>query len=312
MRDDDTRLFAVHPVERADQRDIQRREGHARTLTLSTVGLSLLAHAAVLLTAIFVLPGRPEPPAMPPESSIALVFVPAPADAPSAADASPPATDSPALAATDRSDETPAPEPPPPPVPQATETPVPPPPPQVEDTQPAPEPPPPPVMQTTEAPVPPPPPPVEDTKPAPKEPPPPAVPKPSAKPRAAHAHTTPAAPSHSNAPPEQQSAAIGSAAPSVTAAIVPPRPVAGMETNRAPTYPEIARRRGEQGRVMLRVNVSADGMPLDVEVVATSGHPSLDTAAMSAVRQWRFIPATQAGRSVAASAEVPVRFRLTN
>jgi protein TonB len=259
------------------------REGRAQTLTLSTVGLSLLAHAAVLLTAIFFLPGRTEPPATPPESSIALVFVPAPADVPSVADAAPPGTDSAAPAATDHSDATPAPEPPPPPVPQATVAPVPRPPAQAEDIE-----------------------------PAPKEPPPPAVQKPSPKPRVAQAHSAPAALSHSSAPPEQQSAAIGSAAPSVAAAIVPPRPVAGMETNRAPTYPDIARRRGEQGRVMLRVNVSADGTPLDVEVMATSGHPSLDTAALSAVRQWRFIPATQAGRSVAASAEVPVRFQLTN
>ncbi|HXA26556.1 MAG TPA: energy transducer TonB [Acetobacteraceae bacterium] len=85
-----------------------------------------------------------------------------------------------------------------------------------------------------------------------------------------------------------------------------------METNRAPIYPEIARRRGEEGRVMLRVDVSADGMPLDVSVAGTSGHPSLDSAALSAVRQWRFIPATQAGRSVAAVADVPIRFHLEN
>jgi len=85
-----------------------------------------------------------------------------------------------------------------------------------------------------------------------------------------------------------------------------------METNRAPIYPEIARRRGEEGRVMLRVDVSADGMPLDVSVAGTSGHPSLDSAALSAVRQWRFIPATQAGRSVAAVADVPIRFHLDN
>jgi periplasmic protein TonB len=42
----------------------------------------------------------------------------------------------------------------------------------------------------------------------------------------------------------------------------------------------------------------------------TSGHPILDLAALSAVRQWHFIPATQAGQSVAAVADVPVQFRL--
>jgi protein TonB len=85
-----------------------------------------------------------------------------------------------------------------------------------------------------------------------------------------------------------------------------------METNRAPVYPESARRRGEQGRVLLRVDVSAEGMPLDVSVAGTSGHPILDSAALSAVRQWRFVPGTQAGRAVAAVAEVPIRFHLEN
>jgi protein TonB len=85
-----------------------------------------------------------------------------------------------------------------------------------------------------------------------------------------------------------------------------------MQTNQAPTYPEIALRRREEGRVMLRVSVSADGRALAVEVAATSGYPSLDSAALSAVRQWRFIPATQAGSAVAAIADVPVRFRIDN
>jgi len=85
-----------------------------------------------------------------------------------------------------------------------------------------------------------------------------------------------------------------------------------MENNRAPIYPAIALRRGEQGRVMLRVSVSADGAPLEVDVAQTSGFPSLDSAALSAVRQWRFVPATQAGRPIAAIADVPVRFRIEN
>ena len=61
---------------------------------------------------------------------------------------------------------------------------------------------------------------------------------------------------------------------------------------------------------MVRVRVTADGAPIEVELAETSGHPALDTAALAAVRQWRFDPATQAGRPVAATAEVPVRFRI--
>lgn len=85
-----------------------------------------------------------------------------------------------------------------------------------------------------------------------------------------------------------------------------------METNRPPTYPPSALRRGEQGNVMLRVDVSAAGMPTDVDLAQSSGYRSLDTAALAAVRQWRFNPATQAGTPVAAIAKVPVQFRLEN
>ncbi len=63
---------------------------------------------------------------------------------------------------------------------------------------------------------------------------------------------------------------------------------------------------------MLRVSVSVDGTPLEVDVAASSGHPNLDAAALSAVRQWRFIPATRIGSPVPATADVPIRFRLEN
>jgi protein TonB len=85
-----------------------------------------------------------------------------------------------------------------------------------------------------------------------------------------------------------------------------------METNQAPVYPQSALRRGEQGNVMLRVSVSADGAPLAVDLAATSGHASLDNAAEAAVRRWRFNPATRGGIPVAAMADVPIRFRLAN
>ena len=74
--------------------------------------------------------------------------------------------------------------------------------------------------------------------------------------------------------------------------------------------PENARRGREEGRVIVRVAVSADGLPLDVTVASSSGHASLDAAAVAALRRWRFLPATQDGRPVPAAAEVPVRFRL--
>ena len=117
--------------------------------------------------------------------------------------------------------------------------------------------------------------------------------------------------------PTQETQQAASAAAPVSSAVsavslVPARPVAGMESDRPPVYPEIARRRGEQGRVVLQVNVSAQGLPVAVNVAESSGFPTLDSAALTAVQRWRFVPATRGGTPVPAVAEVPVRFRLTN
>jgi len=106
--------------------------------------------------------------------------------------------------------------------------------------------------------------------------------------------------------PAVQEAAAATRAPAVTDA----RPVAGMESDRPPVYPETARRRGQQGRVVVRVEVSAEGRPVSVSVAQGSGFASLDDAAVSAVQKWSFIPATRGGAPVPAVADVPVRFRL--
>jgi protein TonB len=82
--------------------------------------------------------------------------------------------------------------------------------------------------------------------------------------------------------------------------------------NRPPDYPELARRRGWEGRVLLKVAVSLMGEAFAVEVARSSGREALDEAARRAVAAWRFRPATVAGVPVAGSVEVPVTFRLTD
>ena len=64
--------------------------------------------------------------------------------------------------------------------------------------------------------------------------------------------------------------------------------------------------------MIVRVGVSADGEPLTLSIAHSSGSTALDEAALSAVRQWRFVPASQAGQPVAAEAQVPIVFRLEN
>ena len=94
--------------------------------------------------------------------------------------------------------------------------------------------------------------------------------------------------------------------------ILPPRPISGASGNPRPDYPAAARRHGLQGKVVLRVEVSAEGRAQSVEVKVSSGHSILDEAALDAVRRWRFNPASQNGNPVAGAAEVPIEFRLVD
>lgn len=75
-------------------------------------------------------------------------------------------------------------------------------------------------------------------------------------------------------------------------------------------YPVEALRNREQGTVMLRVLVGADGSVLGVEIEKSSGSRSLDRAARDAVAKWRFHPATRNGVAHSAWASVPVTFNL--
>lgn len=78
-----------------------------------------------------------------------------------------------------------------------------------------------------------------------------------------------------------------------------------------PKYPPLARRRGWQGEVVLRVHVGLDGRPLSVEVETGSGHALLDrTAREHVLATWRFAPAQVDGRSVEAWGRVPIVFAL--
>jgi periplasmic protein TonB len=63
-------------------------------------------------------------------------------------------------------------------------------------------------------------------------------------------------------------------------------------------YTTQARADGVEGRLVLKVTVAADGSVSDVNVVS-SVEPSLDAAAVAAVKQWRFKASTRCGRSVA-------------
>jgi periplasmic protein TonB len=61
---------------------------------------------------------------------------------------------------------------------------------------------------------------------------------------------------------------------------------------------------------LLRVYVLPSGQPEVVELKHSSGSSRLDESALSAVRQWRFVPARRGSEAVAAWVVVPVSFSL--
>ena len=87
-----------------------------------------------------------------------------------------------------------------------------------------------------------------------------------------------------------------------------PVPIPGQTP--APEYPQSAMRNGDQGTVMVRVEVGTDGVPLSVDVAQRSGSRELDRAAVDAVRQWRFQPAQRDGQPVVGAVTVPIDFKM--
>lgn len=115
-------------------------------------------------------------------------------------------------------------------------------------------------------------------------------------------------------------------APQAPASSPPPQPVAVTPTppapliaarfdadylhNPKPVYPPLSRRQGEEGKVLLKVRVSAKGEALEVSISKTSGFPRLDNAAMDAVTHWRFVPAKRGDETVESAVVVPITFAL--
>lgn len=77
-----------------------------------------------------------------------------------------------------------------------------------------------------------------------------------------------------------------------------------------PAYPAHARRIGEQGRVVVRVELDESGHVTAARVSQSSGSARLDEAGLVAVRQWRCNPARRDGQAVRAVAMQPFNFVL--
>jgi len=147
--------------------------------------------------------------------------------------------------------------------------------------------------------------------PPPEEPPPPVIPplekKPEPKPEHKPVQKKPPAPVP-QAPvdnqPQQATPRAASAPKTISASqlghLVPPNPI----------YPARSRKAGEQGTVMVRVLLDVAGRPAQVSLQTSSGHPTLDESAVSAVRAAQFRPYVEGGMAQAVWVLVPINFVL--
>ena len=98
-----------------------------------------------------------------------------------------------------------------------------------------------------------------------------------------------------------------------TTAVVPVTPArfnAAYLNNPEPKYPPLSRRLSEEGKVLLRVRVTVEGLPATVDLEKSSNFVRLDEAARLAVTRWRFVPARRGDEAIEATVIVPIVFRL--
>lgn len=77
-----------------------------------------------------------------------------------------------------------------------------------------------------------------------------------------------------------------------------------------PEYPLVSRRMGEEGRVVLLVELDEQGRMSTARIETSSGFRRLDNAALAAVKIWRCTPAVRDGAPVRAVALQPFVFKL--
>lgn len=158
-------------------------------------------------------------------------------------------------------------------------------------------------------------------KPVPRQPPPPKQATPQ-RPQPLAAVAAEPAPRASNvsipqpittAPPVAEVAAPAPLAPPAPPAppqVDLPSSSADYLNNPSPPYPPLSKRLNEQGRVVVRVRIEADGTASQAEVRSSSGFERLDQAALQTVKRWRYLPGKRGGVAEAMWFNVPINFVL--
>jgi protein TonB len=82
------------------------------------------------------------------------------------------------------------------------------------------------------------------------------------------------------------------------------------QLNAPPSYPGLARKRAQEGTVVLQVLVNEKGRVDTLEIESSSGFGLLDRAAVSSVRKWSFEPGRRGEERIPMWVRVPVTFTL--
>jgi len=82
------------------------------------------------------------------------------------------------------------------------------------------------------------------------------------------------------------------------------------DKNPPPPYPRMAKERGWEGEVLLRVLIGPTGRVLTASIEKSSSYALLDRAALNAVRRWHFHPAQKGNTPVKGEVRLPIRFEL--
>jgi protein TonB len=80
--------------------------------------------------------------------------------------------------------------------------------------------------------------------------------------------------------------------------------------NPPPPYPKLSRRRGEQGKVVIAVEIDIEGRGSQAVIHQSSGHHRLDRAALETVLKWRFIPGKKGHLHQKMWGNIPINFVL--
>jgi len=135
----------------------------------------------------------------------------------------------------------------------------------------------------------------------------------------------PSAPTPVTAPAPSTPVDVSAAPPSPLASPAPPAPPAPPPVpprvelpssdaahlnNPKPVYPPMSKRLGEQGKVIVRALIGADGSVEQASVRQSSGFDRLDAAALKTAQSWRYAPGTRGGVPVAMWHDIPIIYQL--